>query len=306
MPSKKPQEPPKASAERITLTGEKRARVVYVGARGGKYLRMDGKYVSVKSLPKSGKKLARQQKGGLTDEEAKKAAGLFPSSFNNSSSQTTQLSTIDDINKLLKEIDFPEMVTPIDILNYIFTDSDFDVPFLKELQTGIGELLNSPRELLKSFPNNFVSIINELQTIVQTKLNQPKISKHWRVGGGWFHDKWQIMKTKEFWQCVSHELGKHILVGLAGGIFAGVSIGVSMFKGGTALIIAMGSVAFFGMVGAVSGGVLFAVPTIYILWRIGSRFKDCLSKKSIKDPIMYSNPLANAEAEISPTAQLPN
>ena len=58
-------EPKKATSERMTLPGETRARVVYVGSNGGKYVKKDGKYVALKSLlPESGKKSRRIQKGG--------------------------------------------------------------------------------------------------------------------------------------------------------------------------------------------------------------------------------------------------
>lgn len=55
---------PKPTSERITLKGEKKPRVVYVGPRGGKYLKKDGEFVALTSMPKSGKKA---QKGGNGD-----------------------------------------------------------------------------------------------------------------------------------------------------------------------------------------------------------------------------------------------
>lgn len=73
MPSKsKPKSTqPKPTSERITLKGEKKARIIYVGPRGGKYVKKDGAFVSLKSMPmpKSGKKAQkRMQKGGVADE----------------------------------------------------------------------------------------------------------------------------------------------------------------------------------------------------------------------------------------------
>lgn len=66
MPEKKSTtQEPKASTERITLQGEKKVRVVYVGARGGKYVRKDGKFVSLKSLPKKSGKRTTQKAGGF-------------------------------------------------------------------------------------------------------------------------------------------------------------------------------------------------------------------------------------------------
>ena len=55
---------PKSSTERVFLSGEKRMRVVYVGTRGGKYVKMDGKFVSLKSV-KVATDGKRKQKGGL-------------------------------------------------------------------------------------------------------------------------------------------------------------------------------------------------------------------------------------------------
>lgn len=65
---------PKATSERITLKGEKRARVVYVGTRGGKYLKKDGKFVSFQHSKK-------KQTGGyirnINENELKQFIGYF-------------------------------------------------------------------------------------------------------------------------------------------------------------------------------------------------------------------------------------
>lgn len=58
--SKSKHAPPKATSERITLKGEKKSRVVYVGPRGGKYIKTQGKFVSIKQAP-------RKQKGGYAE-----------------------------------------------------------------------------------------------------------------------------------------------------------------------------------------------------------------------------------------------
>jgi hypothetical protein len=60
---------PKASAKRIMINGK--SRVVYVGTRGGEYVKMSGEFVTVKSAIKSAKKqsskVMKNQGGGLVE-----------------------------------------------------------------------------------------------------------------------------------------------------------------------------------------------------------------------------------------------
>lgn len=63
--SKSKQAPPKATSERITLKGEKKSRVVYVGPRGGKYIFKNKGFVPLK---KQSKVPTQVQRGGLSDD----------------------------------------------------------------------------------------------------------------------------------------------------------------------------------------------------------------------------------------------
>ena len=63
----KPKSSPKASAKRIMINGK--SRVVYIGTRGGEYIKASGEFVTVKSAVKSAKKAEKEAK---TAAKAKK------------------------------------------------------------------------------------------------------------------------------------------------------------------------------------------------------------------------------------------
>jgi hypothetical protein len=72
-----------ATAERVVLPGQKRASVVYVGAKGGKYVRKSGRYVALRDAMATGRRMVGGDNANV--EGMRKAAKALPTlTINNS------------------------------------------------------------------------------------------------------------------------------------------------------------------------------------------------------------------------------